>query len=165
MTAGARVPKYKGFAATRPPDIAEDRWQAALRGLQDFVAGGWAEKAEAAGWSKDELYRAPELWARVDLCGAALAIGDNEVIGVTPTEIKVKTRSGATLSLYRRHEVDFALMFESRLNQLVGSVGSGEARLRAREWAIREYRRLNNVGLEDAKRAIDSIIAEKGNRP
>ena len=68
MTAGARVPKYKGFSATRPPDITDDRWQAALRGLQAFVAGGWAEKAEAAGWTRDELYAAPPLWARVDLC-------------------------------------------------------------------------------------------------
>ena len=94
-----------------------------------------------------------------------MLIGANEVIAVTPTEIRIKTASGATQGIYRRPEVDYALMFESRLNQLVGSVGSGEARLRAREWAIREYQRLNNVGLEDAKRAIDSIIAEKGNRP
>ena len=136
-----------------------------MRGLQQFVAGGWADQAEVAGWTRNELYRAPELWVRADLCGAALLIGANEVIAVTPTEIRIKTASGATQGIYRRPEVDYALMFESRLNQLVGSVGSGEARLRAREWAIREYQRLNNVGLEDAKRAIDSIIAEKGNRP
>jgi hypothetical protein len=56
-------------------------------------------------------------------------------------------------------------MFDSRRTQLEGSVGSGEARLRAREWAIREYQRLHSVGLEDAKRVVDSIIAGKGNRP
>jgi hypothetical protein len=165
VTAGARVPKYKGFAATRPPDIAEDSWQAALRGLQAFVAGGWAEKAEALGWSRDELYRAPELWVRADLCGAALLIGANEVIAVTPTEIRIKTPSGLTQGIYRRPAVDYVVMFDSRLNQLVGSVGSGEARLRAREWTVREYQRLNNVDLEGSKRAVDSILAEKGNRP
>jgi hypothetical protein len=165
VTAGARVPKYKGFSAKRPPDITDDRWQAALTGLQAFVAGGWADQAEAAGWTRDELFAAPPLWSRVDLCGAALLLGDREVISVTPTEIRIKATGGATQAFYRRPAVDFALMFDSHRKKLEGGVNPEEARLRAREWAVREYQRLNNVGLEDAKRAVDSIIAEKGNRP
>jgi hypothetical protein len=91
VTAGARLPRHKGFEATRPPDLSNAQWQAALRGLQTFVAGGWGDQAEALGWTRDELYRAPELWARADLCGAALLVGANEVIAVTPTEIRIKT--------------------------------------------------------------------------
>ncbi len=163
MTAAARAPRHKGFEAKRPPDISDARWQAALRGLQSFVAGGWAERAEAAGWTRDELFAAPQLWSQVHLIGAALAIGDNEVIAVTPTEIRIKTASGATQGIYRKPATDFGLMFDSRFDQLVGSVGSGEARLRAREWAVREYQRLNSgVDLATATRAIDAIIAAKG---
>ena len=164
MTAGARLPRHKGLEVARPSDASDAQWQAALRGLQRFVAAGHGDQAEAAGWSRDELYAAPPLWARVDLTGAALLVGDNAVVAVTPSEIRIRTPSGATQAFSRKPEVDYGLMFDSRFNQLVGSVGSSEARLRAREATIREFQRLNNVGLEDAKRAVDSIIAEKGNR-
>ena len=64
MTAGARLPRRKGFEATRPPDVSDARWQAALRGLQAFVTGGWGDQAERLAWPRDELFRVPELWAR-----------------------------------------------------------------------------------------------------
>jgi hypothetical protein len=133
-----------------------------MRGLQAFVGAGWAEKAAALGWTRDELFAAPPLWSRIDLCGAALLIGDREVVGITADEIRIKTASGSTQAFYRRPAADYVLMFDSRFNQLVSSVGSVEARLRAREWVIREYQRLHGVGLEDAKRAIDDIIVAKG---
>jgi hypothetical protein len=161
VTAGARVPKYKGFSATRPPDIAEDHWQAAMRGLQQFVAGGWADQAEAAGWTRNELYRAPELWVRADLCGAALLIGANEVIAVTPTEIRIKTASGATQVLRKRSLLDLGRIYDERFKLIAGNVGPGEARLRAREAAVREYQRSHNANLADATRAVDAIIAAK----
>ena len=107
MTAGARLPRRKGFEATRPPDASDDRWQAALRGLSAFVAGGWADQAERLGWTRDELFRVPELWSQIHLTGAALLIGDSEVIEVTPTEIRIRTPSGATQSFYRRPAVDY----------------------------------------------------------
>ena len=49
------------------------------------------------------------------------------MIAVTPTEIKIKTPSGSTQGIYRRPEVDYVLMFDSRRTQLAGSVGPGEA--------------------------------------
>jgi len=59
-------------------------------------------EAERLGWPKDELYAAPPLWARVDLCGAGLLIGDREVGAVTAEALRIKTESGSILSFYRR---------------------------------------------------------------
>ena len=102
------------------------------------------------------------MWGRGDLAGAALLIGDNEVVGVTPDAIKIKTPQGATQTFCRRPAVDFALMFESRRKQLAGNVDSGEARLRAREWTIREYQRLNkDASRADATCAVDAMIASQ----
>lgn len=161
MTAGARLPRRKGFEAARPPDVSDDRWQAALRGLSAFVAGGWADQAERLGWTRDELFRVPPLWGRGDLAGAALLTGDNEAVGVTADAIKIKTPSGSTQTFCRR-QLDFALMFESRRKQLGGNVDPGEARLRAREWTIREYQRLNkDASRADATCAVDAMIASQ----
>jgi hypothetical protein len=84
-----------------PPDVREDRWAEALQGLHRFVVDGWADKAAVLGWSKNELYRVPFLWARVDLCGAALLIGDRRVAAVTEASIAIVTRAGSTLKFRR----------------------------------------------------------------
>jgi hypothetical protein len=84
-----------------PPDVREDRWAQALRGLHRFVVDGWADKATVLGWSKNELYRVPFLWARVDLCGAALLIGDRRVAAVTEASIAIAARAGSTLKFRR----------------------------------------------------------------
>jgi hypothetical protein len=47
------------------------------------------------------LYALPPVWARVDLCGAALLIGDRKVIAVTADSIAIEARSGSTLKFYR----------------------------------------------------------------
>ena len=73
-----------------------------MHGLRAFLAAGHGDEAERLGWPKDELYAVPPLWSRVDLCGAALLIGDREVVGITPNEIRIKTASGATLAFYRK---------------------------------------------------------------
>jgi hypothetical protein len=59
-----------------PPDCWEDRWTEALRGLRRFVGEGWRGRGALMGWTKDELYRVPTVWSRIDLTGAALLIGD-----------------------------------------------------------------------------------------
>jgi hypothetical protein len=84
-----------------PPDAREDRWAEALQGLHRFVVEGWGDKAAVMGWTKDELYRVPFLWARVDLCGAALLIGDRRAVAVTEASIAIGARSGSTLKVYR----------------------------------------------------------------
>lgn len=92
----------------RPDDATDAQWDVAMRGLRTFLATGRADDAVRHGWTKGELFRIPPVWARVELCGAALLIGDCEVIGVTPDAIRIKTASDATQSFYRRPEIDRA---------------------------------------------------------
>jgi hypothetical protein len=166
MTAGIRLPRHKGLEVARPPDASDAQWQASMRGLQAFVGAGWAEKAVALGWTRDELFATPPLWSRVDLCGVALLVDDNEVIAVTPDAIKIKTASGSVQAFYRTPEPDFGLVFNERFKLLVGNAGREEGRLRAIEFTVAEYRRAHpGAGLEDAKRAVLVAIAAKGNRP
>ena len=89
------------------------RWKAALKGLRAFLANGHGAEAEGLGWTKDELYATPPVWARVDLRGVGLLIGDAEVVEISATRIQIKTTGGATQSFYRRPEPDLALVFRT----------------------------------------------------
>jgi hypothetical protein len=53
------------------------------------------------GWTKDELYRVPPLWSRIDLTGAALLIGQSRVIAVTEASVAIETLSGSQLKFRR----------------------------------------------------------------
>jgi hypothetical protein len=87
--------------ANPPPDCSEERWAMALLGLQSFVRQGWGDRAALLDWTKDELYRVPRFWSRVDLTGAALLIGQSRVIAVTEASIVIETQSGSRLKFRR----------------------------------------------------------------
>jgi hypothetical protein len=161
MTAAARLPRRKGFEATRPPDVSDARWQEAMRGLAAFVAGGWGDQAEAAGWTRDALFRVPELWSQIHLTGAALLIGDHEVVEVTPGEIRIRTASGAVQTFRRKPEPDWALVYLERLKLSGLDAVREEPRLRAIEYAVGAYRKYHGVDLEAAKRAVRAAITAK----
>ena len=152
--------------APRPPDVTDAHWAAALRGLRAFIAAGHGDEAERLGWPRDELYAVPPLWSRVDLCGAALLIGDREVIGITSTEIRIKTASGATLAFYRkpagrlRRRLPCAHQ-DGRRRRL-----KEEVQLRALEATVNLFR-ANNPGasIDEAKAAVLAAIASKAERP
>jgi hypothetical protein len=104
----------KAALETEPPPDCEDRrgppgeygirrpaWDIALDGLKRFIGQGWADQACLLGWTKEELYRVPFLWARVDLCGAGLLIGDRKVLAVTADHIVTETRAGSQLRFRR----------------------------------------------------------------
>ena len=145
--------------APRPPDVADADWAAALRGLRAFLAAGYGEEAERLGWPKAELFAVPPLWSRVDLCGAALAIGDREVIGITPTEIRIKTASGSTLAFYRKPQVDYAVAYRARIQGLGDDGLNEEPRLRAREATVNLFL-ANNPGatIDEAAAAVTAAI-------
>jgi hypothetical protein len=84
------------IAAKRP-----QRWVAAQESLRRFVRDGWCDQAALLGWTADELYRVPPVWARVDLAGAALLIGDRRVIAVTESSISIEALSGSRLKFRR----------------------------------------------------------------
>jgi hypothetical protein len=152
--------------APRPPDVTDAHWAAALRGLRAFIAAGHGAEALRLGWPKDKLYAVPPLWSRVDLCGAGLLIGDREVIGITPNEIRIKTDSGASLAFYRKPEVDYALAYRSRIKSLGDDGLIEEHQLRALEATVGLFRS-NNPGasIDEAKTAVLAAIKSTNEAP
>jgi hypothetical protein len=142
----------------RPDDVNDAQWDVAMRGLRTFLATGGADDALRLGWTKDELFRVPPLWARVDLCGAALLIGDREVVEVKPAEIRIKTASGATLAFYRKPEVDIGLVYSERFKILNRNVDAAEAHARSYDYAISAHRSHYGSDLAAAKVAVMAAI-------
>jgi hypothetical protein len=89
------------LAAAAPNDCSEERWTNAMRGLHRFVVEGWGDRAAIMGWTKDELYRVPPCWRRVDLTGVALLIGQSRVIAATEASIVIEALSGSRLKFRR----------------------------------------------------------------
>ena len=89
------------FRAEPPPHCIPARWTKALRGLRRFVVEGWGDQAALLGWTKNELYRTPPLWSRIDLTGAALLIGDSQILAVTQDSIAIETTAGSQLKFRR----------------------------------------------------------------
>jgi hypothetical protein len=145
--------------APRPPDVTDVHWAAALRGLRAFLAAGHGDEAERLGWPKAELYAVPPLWSRVDLCGAGLLIGDREVIGITSSEIRIKTSSGATLAFYGRPQVDYAVAYRARLKLVGEDAGRAEFQLRALEATVGLYLSNNpDADIDTASAAVRAAI-------
>ena len=146
----------------RPDDVNDAQWDVAMRGLRTFLATGGADDALRLGWTKSDLFRVPPFWARVDLCGVGLLIGDREVVEVKRAEIWIKTASGATLAFYRKPELDYGLVYSERLKLLGGDADKEEPRLRAVEYVINFYRSHHDCSLEDAKAAVRAAIKRGG---
>jgi hypothetical protein len=147
--------------AERPPDVSDDRWETALTGLRAFIAAGHGDEALRLGWQRDELYRVPQLWSQIHICGCALLIGDHEVVGITSSEIRIKAASGGTLAFYRKPVVDYRVAYEAQLQAICGNYpgDSEEPRLRAIERTVGLFRSNNpNASLEDAKRAVLALL-------
>ena len=157
-----RRPLLETVEDSRPPDVSDNHWQTALRGLRAFLTAGHGDEAERLGRPRDELYRVPERWSQIHLCGAALLIGDSEVIEVTSTEIGLKiTVSGSIQTFRRPPAIDYALIYRSRLKQIAGNYrgDSDEPHFRAVEWAIAEFRRNNpDADLRRASAAVHDAL-------
>lgn len=135
--------------------LSDAQWKGVLKGLEVFLFSGWGDEAERLGWSKDELYDIPPMWARVDLCGAALLISDHEVVGITPNEIRIKTASGSSLAFYRKPAVDYGLAYRTRIKALGDDGLKEEPRLRALEALVDLYRSHHpGVDVDAAKAAV-----------
>ena len=154
-------PFLRSIEAARPPDLRGADWQAAIDGLWVFLAAGHGAEAERLSWPRDELYAVPPLWCRVDLCGAALLIGDREVVGITSSEIRIKTPSGATLAFYRKPAVDYGLAYRARIKQLGDDGHKEEFQLRALEAVVNLYRSHHpSADVDTAKAAVLAAIKQ-----
>ena len=147
--------------APRPPDVTDVAWKTAIDGLRAFIAGGYGAEAERCGWTKAELYRVPELWSQIHLTGAGLLIGDREVVGITPNEIRLKASSGASLAYYRKPAVDYGVAYRARIKQLGLDASKEEFQLRALEATVNLYRSHHpNADIDTAKAAVLAAIKE-----
>jgi hypothetical protein len=77
-----RDPAQAPFGVRRPPDATIEQWDAALLGLHHFFAGKWDERAEACGWSHPELFNVPTRWSQIRLTGAALLVGEWNILSI-----------------------------------------------------------------------------------
>ena len=144
--------------APRPPDVNGDRWATALDGLRAFIGNGYADEALRLGWSKNELFRVPELWSQIHLCGVGLLVGNREVVSVTPTEIRIKTSSG-TLAFYRETEIDYGVAYRARIKQIGDDALNEENRLRALEAVVNLFRTHHpDASIDEAKTAVLAAI-------
>jgi hypothetical protein len=147
--------------AAKPADMVEREWRRAFEGLESFLFSGWADEALRLGWPHDELFRVPELWSQIHLCGAALLIGDREVVGITPNEIRLKASSGASLAYYRKPAVDYGVAYRARIKQLGLDASKEEFQLRALEATVNLYRSHHpNADVDTAKAAVLAAIKE-----
>jgi hypothetical protein len=152
-------PFLRSIEAAPPPDLRDADWQAAIDGLWVFLAADHGAEAERLGWPRDELYAVPPIWSRVDLCGAALLIGDREVIGITTTEIRIRTSSGAPLAFYRKPVVGYALAYRARLKMAGEDASRQEVQLRALEAVVNLYRSHHpNADVDAAKASVLAAI-------
>jgi hypothetical protein len=159
---GGSSPILVAAARARPSDVNDANWATAMRGLSAFLRDGHGAEAERLGWPPDELYRVPELWSQIHLTGCALLIGDREVIDITADKIEIKTASGATLAFRRKPEVDYRLVYETRLKLIRGNYHSDseEPGLRAFDYAVNFCRQHAGVSLEEAKALVRAAIAK-----
>ena len=152
------APFLREVKVAKPEDVDNRQWRRAIEGLESFLLSGWGDEALRLNWSETELFRVPELWSQIHLCGAGLLIGDRIVTKVTATEIRIRTASGSTLAFYRRPAVDYRLVYETRLKLIRGNYandGAEEPRLRALEYAVSVFRDNNrNASLEEARAAV-----------
>ena len=153
------APFLQEVKGAKPPDVTEREWRRAIEGLESFLFSGWADEAERLGWPKNELYAVPPLWVRGDLCGAGLAIGARIVTEISADAISLLTPSGATLRIYRKPRVDYAVAYRAR----IGAVGEDglkeEFQLRALEAVVNLYRANNpSADIDTAKAAVLAAI-------
>ena len=150
----------------KPNNVNEAQWEEAMRGLRTFLATGHADEASRLGWPEDELFRVPELWSQIHLCGAALLIGDREIVNITSAEIRIKTASGSTLAFYRKPKTDYAVAYRARIKMAGEDSTKSEVQWRAFEAVVGLY--LANhpgVGVDEANAAVRTAIASKAERP
>jgi hypothetical protein len=94
--------KPRDGARACPRVCGPKAWATAVLGQRRFVAEGWADRARALGWTEAELFRLPELWARLDETGVAWLIGERRILSVTAETIAIEASVGAQLTFYRR---------------------------------------------------------------
>jgi hypothetical protein len=100
-----RDPEQSPFGIKRPLDATEVQWDAALLGLHHFLGGGWSDWALALGWSHPELFNVPARWSQIRLTGAALLVGEWNIMSIDSGALVVSPPWSPSSQLkFRRHD-------------------------------------------------------------
>ena len=100
-----RDPEQAPFSIKRPLDATEVQWDAALLGLHHFLGGGWSDSALALGWSHPELFNVPARWNQIRLTGAALLVGEWNIMSIDSGALVVSPPWSPSSQLkFRRQE-------------------------------------------------------------
>jgi hypothetical protein len=158
-------PFLQSIEAAPPPDVRDANWQAAIDGLWVFLAAGHADEALRLGWPPNELFRVPERWSQIHLCGVGLLIGDHEVVEIRADAIRIETRSGAAQSFYRKPAPDYAVAYRERLRLAGEDARKEEVQLRALEHTINLCRAHTGVGVDTAKVKVLAAIERSSSSP
>ncbi len=125
---GAGVPREwaEGLATldtkTGPDGVRPERWRRVVDDAGRFL-DQWAAKAHALGWTTGDVFgvdaRKPE--ARYDRAGLVWLLDGRPIVAIGPDRAVMRTRTGATLTYYRRHPDDAEAMHRVSMWTLVGA--------------------------------------------
>ena len=150
---------YDTAARSRPSDVRDAHWAAALRGLRAFLAAGYGEEAARLGWPAHELFRVPTPWVRDEWRGAGLQIGDGEVTEITASRIGYRASSGAQLAVCRTGPHDYAAGYRTRLKARGEDACREEVQLRVFEAVVGDYLANNpSVTIDQAAASVRAAI-------
>jgi hypothetical protein len=101
-----RDPERAPFGIKRPLDCTEVQWDAALLGLHRFLGGGWSDWALGLGWSHPELFNVPARWSQIRLTGAALLVGEWNILSIDSEALVVSPPWSPSSQLKFRRQDD-----------------------------------------------------------
>jgi hypothetical protein len=98
----------EGLNPSRPPQgVPQHRWAQFIEVTTTFLAGTWADKAKALGWTTLDLFgcdaQAP--WARIDRLGLIWLLSGRKLIALASDTATLQARSGSRLT-FSRNPID-----------------------------------------------------------
>jgi hypothetical protein len=179
-----RDPEQAPFGIKRPLDATEVQWDAALLGLHRFIRGGWDKRALALGWSHPELFNVPDRWSQIRRTGAALLVGEWNILSIDSGALVVSPPWSPSSQLKFRRQDDLRQLAtatkctpealpEAEVGLVAGVVGymADKVKVSTDEAAIARFKAaaeaLFGQGVEVVRGGpgVEHLAEETGHRP
>jgi len=87
-----------------PGDVPPRRWRQFIYDAARFLDNGFAAQAAALDWDALDLFGCDQKrpYARIDSAGLIWLLNGDRLVALTELSARIETRSGATLTYYRR---------------------------------------------------------------
>jgi len=87
-----------------PGDVPPRRWRQFIYDAARFLDNGFAAQAAALNWDALDLFGCDQKrpYARIDNAGLIWLVDGNRLVALTELSARIETRSGATLTYYRK---------------------------------------------------------------